>query len=274
MRSTPSSSFGVLEARGVPLAFEQHGPVDAPPFMWLHGLTSGRAHEDKTRLFDWTSVDGVRLTRYDARGHGASGGTDDDTTYRWDELALDLFAVLDALGIERTVVGGASMGAATTLHAVLRQPERFTKLVLVIPPTAWATRAAQADIYRAGADLVEQSGTEALAGLIRIRPPFATFGPRADELLETSAQAIEALDPVLLPHVMRGAASSDLPPLDQLATIEQPTLILAWHGDPGHPVETATALADTMPHATFHLATSLAEIETWPARIQDFLGRR
>ena len=262
---------GVLEVGGVPLAFEQHGAADAPSFVWLHGLTSGRAHEDRTRLFDWTAIEGVRLTRYDARGHGSSGGTDDDATYRWDQLALDLFAVLDALGIEQTVLGGASMGAATTLHAVLLDPARFSKLVLVIPPTAWSTRAAQADIYRAGADLVEQSGTEALAGLIRIRPPFATFGPRAEELLETSAQAIEALDPALLPHVMRGAASSDLPPLDSLSTIQQPALILAWQGDPGHPVETASTLADTLPNTTLHLASSLAEIETWPARIQQFL---
>lgn len=260
-----------IEVGGVQLAYEQHGAADAPSFVWLHGLTSGRAHEDRTRLFDWRSLAGVRLTRYDARGHGSSGGTVDDATYRWDQLALDLFGVLDTLGIEQTVLGGASMGAATALHAVLADPARFTKLVLVIPPTAWATRAAQADIYRAGADVVEQSGTKALAGLIRARPPFATFGPRADELLELSAQAIEALDPALLPHVMRGAASSDLPSLDQLATIEHPALLLAWADDPGHPVETAATLAEALPHNELHIASSLSEIETWPALVARFL---
>lgn len=262
----------MIDVRGAPLALEQHGDLDAPSFVWLHGLTSGRRHEDRTRLFDWRSIDGVRLTRYDARGHGASDGTIEDATYRWDELALDLFEVLDTLQIEHTVLGGASMGAATALHATLLQPARVTKLVLVIPPTAWATRAAQADLYRAGADLVEQSGPAAMAALIRARPPLPTFGPRADELRELSARAIGALDPVLLPHIMRGAAASDLPPLAQLATIEQPALILAWAGDPGHPVETAQALADTLPNATLHVASSLAEIEAWPSLVQPFLA--
>ena len=40
------------------------------------------------------------------------------------------------------------MGVGTLLHAVTRQPERFRRLAPVIPPTAWAARAAQAGDYR------------------------------------------------------------------------------------------------------------------------------
>lgn len=112
-----------------------------PPFTWSHGLTSSRANEDRRGLFGWTPVTAAGLeVRYDARGHGESDGPEDPSAYRWPQLADDLLALLDELGLERGAAGGASMGCATVLHAAVRAPERFDRLVLGIPPTAWDTR--------------------------------------------------------------------------------------------------------------------------------------
>src|SRR5688500_7092534 len=89
-----------------------------PAFVWAHGLTSSRASEEKAGLFDWAPVvaQGRMVVRYDAAGHGATGGPPDIDAYRWPQLATDLLGLLDHLEIRRTSVGGASMGCATLLH--------------------------------------------------------------------------------------------------------------------------------------------------------------
>ncbi|NEA31630.1 alpha/beta hydrolase [Streptomyces sp. SID13031] len=48
--------------------------------------------------------------------------------------AGDVLAVLDELGVESTKVVGSSYGAYVVLQAASRQPERFSRLVLLPPP--------------------------------------------------------------------------------------------------------------------------------------------
>jgi 3-oxoadipate enol-lactonase len=256
-----------VDVRGVRLAVEEHG--EGPAFVWGHGLTSSRAHEDETGLFDWSGLgDRARLIRYDARGHGRSGASEDPEDYRWDRLAADLLGLADALGLDRFVAGGASMGAATALHAALLAPERVAGLVLAIPPTAWATRAAQADRYRLGAELAAQGGREALVEAMAEVPPPAIFAGRP-ELLRFEP----ATDDAVLPTVLRGAAASDLPPPERLRAVSVPALVLAWATDPGHPVATATALVDALPHARGLVAERLDDLAGWPAAVAELLSQ-
>ena len=126
------------------------------------------------------------------RGHGRSGGGKDESEYTWPNLARDLLAFLDALGADRAVSGiGASMGTATLLHAVTVAPDRFDRLVLTCPPTAWAGRAAQADVYRAGATFAERNGKDAFVAGMRALPP----PPVLAELPEAPVDIDEALLP-------------------------------------------------------------------------------
>lgn len=67
-------------------------------------------------------------------------------------------------------------------------------------------------------------------------------------------------------------AASDLPCQEELSRLVVPTLILAWDGDPCHPVETAQALADTIIMSEIHVARDLAEVKRWPYLVRDFLG--
>ena len=207
--------------------------------MWGHGLTSSRASEDRLPLLGWDTITdaGRQVVRYDAAGHGETGGPADPSAYEWPQLATDLLALLDELGLDRVDAGGASMGCASTLHAAVRAPERFDRLVLVIPPTAWDTRAAQAELYDAGADLAEREGKDAWLAAAAEAPRPAIFAdlpavPPAADIPEE-----------LLPSVLRGAAASDLPAPEAIAALEHPALILAWAGDPGHPESTADRLA-------------------------------
>jgi 3-oxoadipate enol-lactonase len=240
---------------------------EGPPFVWAHGLTSSRANEDRGGLFDWSPVvaGGRQVVRYDARGHGRSGGSPDPEAYRWPQLATDLLALLDELGIERAAAGGASMGCATLLHAAVRAPERFDRLVLVIPPTAWATRADQADQYEASARYVEARGKAAWMAAAQEAPRAAIFAdlppfPFTADIPED-----------LLPSVLRGAAASDLPAPEAVAVLAHPTLVLAWAGDPGHPESTATRLAELLPAAELHVAARIRDVLGWPAQVAAFL---
>lgn len=246
-----------VEVRGVELDVEPQ--ESGRPFLWGHGLTSSRAHEDRRSLFQWAD-----RTRYDARGHGRSAATGSPEDYRWDRLALDMLGLADALGHDRFAAGGASMGCATALHAAVVAPGRIEALVLVIPPTAWETRAAQAGLYEGSAALVEREGLAALAEASARVPVPAIF---ADEphVFEPD------IEEVAFPTVLRGAALSDLPPPEALRRLHQPTLILAWDTDPGHPVSTAEALADLLPNAQLEVAATLLSVLEWPDRVSRFL---
>ncbi|MEY2477501.1 MAG: 3-oxoadipate enol-lactonase, partial [Actinomycetota bacterium] len=252
------------------LAVETSGPADGTPFVWAHGMTSSMAADDDTGVFAWSSLDGIRLVRYDAPGHGRSpiGASAED--HRWDRLAVDMFAVADKAGFSTFVAGGASMGAATTLHAAVQGPDVVEAMVLVIPPTAWETRAAQAGVYQFAMNIVEEQGIEAL---IELEKQMPGSGPLADPAIrERFQQHLLDMAPRALARIFEGAIASDLPPREVIARLQQPTLILAWTDDPGHPVSTAEALHDLLPNSALHIAESLDEVRSdWPTQLQSWV---
>ena len=203
-----------------------------------------------------------RVLRYDARGHGESTGSQDPATYTWPALAGDLLLLLEHVAPGEQVHGvGPSMGAATLLHAALRDPARFASLTLVVPPTAWETRDPQRATYLRNADLVEERGLEAFVELGLTAPVV----PALADVPRTAPAVREAL----LPALLRGAAASDLPSLEELATIEAPTLVLAWSEDPTHPVSTAKALDDTLPKTRLVVARTPYGLMAWPSLFAD-----
>jgi len=88
---------------------------------------------------------------------------------------------------------------------------------------------------------------------------------------DRQAAALRAWDTDRLAVVMRGAAQADLPSRERLAAIAVPTMILAWPGDPVHPLSTAEQLADLIPQSTLHVATSAAELASWTALVAEFI---
>ena len=249
--------------RGTRIAYDDTG--SGPLVVRLHGLTNSRATDDAAGAFDVGPLvrGGHRVVRYDARGHGRSGGGTDEREYTWPNLARDLLALLDALGADTACGVGGSMGTATLLHAVTTAPDRFDRLVLTCPPTAWASRAAQADVYRAGATFAERNGKDAFVAGLRALP-------RPPVLADLPEVPVD-VDEERLPTVLRGAASSDLPAPEAIAEIRRPTLILAWDGDPGHPVSTAERLRELIPGSALHVARTPAELHTWGERAARFL---
>jgi pimeloyl-ACP methyl ester carboxylesterase len=237
------------------------------PVVQLHGLTSSRARDRILNLDLGRGLSGTRLLRYDARGHGRSTGRKVPDDYRWQRLADDLLQLLDHWFPGESVHGvGPSMGTGTLLHAASREPDRFAGLTLMVPPTAWETRIAQAANYRASADLIESVGVEAFLAATRgATPPPATIG---------APETVPDVPDALLPSLFRGAALSDLPDPEVVARIDVPTTILAWIDDPGHPLSTAESLAALLPQATLTVAHTPEDVETWPKILHEDVARR
>jgi pimeloyl-ACP methyl ester carboxylesterase len=257
----------VPSVRGVEIAITENGA--GLPFFWGHGLSGSRRQDEQFSMIDWSRLARRgRVVRWDARGHGESGGAPVPDDYRWDNLGRDLTALANDLGVDRFVAGGVSMGAATALHAAVQAPERVVALVLVLAPTAYETRAAQADLYRAGADLVERSGIAAYVDQLRKLPAPEILGVFADQYHQ-----VPQVSEKLFPSVLRGAASSDLPPPDAVRGITAPALLLPWTTDPGHPRSTSERLAELLPDAELHVARHLRDVGTWTDRIDAFLER-
>ncbi|HEX7884021.1 MAG TPA: alpha/beta hydrolase [Afipia sp.] len=83
-----------------------------------------------------------RTVVYDHRGTGETFVPPEKITS--EALTDDVFAIMDALSIDRCILAGFSRGAVTVLRAALRAPDRFDGLILmngaggVLPPAATA----------------------------------------------------------------------------------------------------------------------------------------
>ncbi len=239
------------------------------PFIWAHGLTSSIAAERDSGVFHWEEIPGLDVIRYDARGHGRSpaGTTPEDS--EWARLAEDFLAVADDQEAESFVAGGASMGCATVLHAALRAPERVHAMVLAIAPTAWETRAAQAETYLGSVGFLEAKGIEAFIEASRKLPAQP---PWSAERREVRYRHLATMDPAALALALRGAAQSNLPPRDEVASLTAPALILAWDGDPGHPLSTAESLSELLAGSQLVIARSAEEVSGWPSTVAAFVA--
>jgi len=115
----PETQFA--DANGVRLAYDLTG--DGPPVVLLHaGIVDRRMWDDVIPLLSGSFT----LLRFDARGFGESSRAPNGPFARWE----DLFAVMDAAGVERAHLVGVSQGAETALDATLTAPERVDHLVM------------------------------------------------------------------------------------------------------------------------------------------------
>src|SRR5512139_4297493 len=134
---------------GTGLHYRIDGAADAPPLLLINalGTTIDLWADQAPRL-----AQHYRVIRYDARGHGQSGGGGGDFTI--DQLGNDALSVLDAAGVESAHVAGISLGGLTALWLGSYAQPRVRSLF--IANTAAKVGNAQRWIDRV--DLVRRSG--------------------------------------------------------------------------------------------------------------------
>ncbi len=261
-----------VEVRGVDLAVEESGT--GTPVLWGHGLTSSMAAE-VAMGFGVVDLpeDRYRVVRYDARGHGDSGGTTDPAAYAYPGLAADQLGLADALGIDRFAVGGMSMGSGTALHTAVAAPDRVLALVLGIPPTAWEGRRERGAVYGDRGRVIAEQGMDAFIEQAMAEPLAEIFAPFAEQVTAGIRDRYESYDPAVLAPLLTGVGGSDLPDPDAVAMLPMPVLVLAWDGDPVHPRATAERLAELLPQAEVVIAPTLRDVLGWSGRVLEFLDR-
>jgi len=107
------------------------GPEDTPPVILLHGFPE--SHRTWRSLEPLLS-DRLRLIMPDQRGFGDSDRPQEVEAYSADTLIADLFALADALGIERFALVGHDWGGAIAWGAAIRGDPRVERLAIVNSP--------------------------------------------------------------------------------------------------------------------------------------------
>src|SRR5258705_1712014 len=121
---TTSSNGQTIPLNGMEMYYETRG--EGEPLILLHG--GGGIGANWNLIFSDHPA-GYRLIVPDLRGHGQSTNPARGFTFR--QSALDVFALLDLLGIARCKAIGWSLGAKTVLHMATQQPRRIEAMVLV-----------------------------------------------------------------------------------------------------------------------------------------------
>jgi pimeloyl-ACP methyl ester carboxylesterase len=244
-----ASDFEVARA-GVVLSGEHAG--EGPPVVLLHGLTATRRYVVMgSRLLERA---GYRTIAYDARGHGRSSPAPQPSAYGYETLAEDLRALLDALGLARVVLAGASMGAHTALCFALQHPERVAALGLVTPAFDPAVPPPSPQERDALAEGLRENGVEgflAAYDLASVPEQWrATVTKVVRQRLSLHEHPLAVAD--ALEVVPRSRPFEDMRELETLAL---PTVVVASRDevDPGHPLALAEAYAARIPGATLQV---------------------
>jgi 3-oxoadipate enol-lactonase len=122
---------------GVRLYYELTGPEDGPIVLQFGGGLFGRHNFGLVN--DGFRDRGFRLLSFDARGYGASSSPREE--YTIEGWAADGAALLDAVGLDRVLVHGTSMGGMIAIAFTALYPERT---IAACADVAFA----KADLYR------------------------------------------------------------------------------------------------------------------------------
>lgn len=112
---------------GVALDVVDEGPRDAPPILFLHGFPE--SHRTWRHQIAALS-DRYRCIAPDQRGYARSSKPAGIADYRVPNLIADVFALADALGVERFTLVGHDWGGALAWAVALKDQQRVERLIL------------------------------------------------------------------------------------------------------------------------------------------------
>ncbi len=239
-----------VKSGDIELAVETFGK--GLPLIYAHGLLCNRDYS-RNRLMPL--ADKYKIIIYDARGHGDSTPITDPALYSADKMAGDTGVILDALNIEKAIVGGESMGAATALLFALKWPKRVLTLLLTAPAICdKPVNEAVAEEFVMLANVIANKGMG--AAIEEVRRQWAARGA-SSEATESFITLLRSHNPdsiVVACNTIINWANLYDPSL--LKKLDFPVHILAWEGDPAHPMELANRLKASFNQASLKIIPS------------------
>ncbi|USA39392.1 alpha/beta fold hydrolase [Pelagerythrobacter marinus] len=142
-----------ITANGIAIEYEDHGDPADPPILLIMGL-GAQLTLWPIELVEALAGRGFRVIRYDNRDIGLSHkfdgvkapgilplmllgriGLAPRVPYTLNDMAADAVGLLDAIGIERAHIVGASMGGMIAQHVAFTWPERAISLTSIMSTT-------------------------------------------------------------------------------------------------------------------------------------------
>lgn len=225
-----------LETDDATLFYEIDGDGE-PVTVLAHGLTNNRSELAAFTPF----VPGTKV-RFDFRGHGRSSSAP-AASFTFADLARDVDAI--ATHVDASVAVGTSLGAGALGNLVCRVPDRFERMVWLLPagldrPFPLAGR--YHDLARSFDGLTSEEMLEKVVGsAAEVETPWRW---QLDQLLWQHD------DPSGLARAIHGVVDDHpIPDRELLRRVEIPTLVITLAGDELHPAELGRIFADLLPNA-------------------------
>jgi pimeloyl-ACP methyl ester carboxylesterase len=258
-----------VDSGGVRLHVEVDGDGE-PVTVLAHGLTNScRELALLTGLIDGTKV------RFDFRGHGHSGAPEDPARFTFADMADDLEAVAARFGATRAI--GTSMGAGAIGHLLSDRPDRFERIVLLLPAGLDRPFRNPHRFLRYADALESLPRDEAIERVLDDPDRVAVYAasPWLRDVDRTTWD--DTADMAALARAIRGVVS-DYPVRDRelLRRVEAPVFLIAREGDVIHPAELARTLHGLLPNSELAVlggeAEMLADLPALVERVRAFLG--
>jgi pimeloyl-ACP methyl ester carboxylesterase len=250
---------------GVRLAVEVVGDGE-PVTVVGHGLTQSRRDLGLLAPF----LPGTKVL-FDFRGHGESERPGPGS-YSMDDFATDVDNVAKAFGA--TCMAGTSLGAGAALRLMSYQPDRFEKLVVILP--ARLRSEARAGLLRL-AGLLETHPLDRVADIVIEEEEAAGRFNGFPAARELRRQSILGMNGDGIPLAIRECI--DDPPIrdpEPITRVTASALVIAQEGDPVHDADVAHELVEILPRAELVLFGDrfalIREIPTLVSRVGAFLA--
>lgn len=236
-----------IQANGAELHVAVSGPESGPAVVFANSLG--------TDLRVWDALiphlaPGLRLVRYDKRGHGLSEET--PGPHAIETLADDAAALIAALDLGRVVFVGLSIGGLIGLSLAARHPGLLAGLVV----SNSAARIGDAAMWNARIAAIRNDGLASIAALTMERwfsPAFRAVGRDAVWARMLSRQPQQGYV-----ACCQAIAGADL--TDAARRLDLPVQVIAGGLDGSTPPDLVQATAALIPGARFDLIADAAHI--------------
>ncbi|HYY08163.1 MAG TPA: alpha/beta hydrolase [Actinomycetota bacterium] len=245
-----------------------HVEVDGsgePVTVLAHGLTNSCRE-----LAPFTPSLAGTAARFCFRGHGHSSSP--DSGYGFADLASDLDVIARAYGASNAI--GTSMGAGAIMRLLQDDPDRFEKIVMLLPASL-DVPFEHPERFDGIADLLETYPKD--EAIERILAMNGDRYERAPWLRELDLLLWADMNPAgvarAIREVTRDVSISDR---ELLRKVESPVLLICREGDVIHPAELGRVLDDLFPNSQLITIASeeelIASIPLLIDRVKTFLA--
>ena len=280
-----------VKANGIELCYDSFGDPAAPPLLLIMGLAAQMIAWDEqfcTRL----AARGYRVIRFDNRDIGRStrldgagvpdvgaalmaalAGRPVQAPYLLRDMANDAVGLLDALGIERAHLVGASMGGAIAQLMSIHHPARVRTLTSIMSSTG--EPGLPAPTPQAMTVLLKPTPSDRSAYLESFRQTWKVLrvgsfpDDEARDLERAERNFARGLNPAGVARQLAAILAS-VGRKSALAELRVPALVIHGDLDPLVPLAAGVATARSIPGAKLQVVKGMGHalpISMWPALI-------